>query len=247
MRKEDQVLEALKALDPKKDENWTGQGLPQMDALNKLLPEGVEVTRKELHEIVPGFNRQKALEALEQKDGDAPQDPPAEGEGSQAGEDQPGTGAPEGGEDEVDTQSQGAQPGENNAPDQADKQDDEQESPPATSSVLQHVVSKETYNEQIAAQEGVIAANKKAIDSLQKANVQAAKNIELLTRDRDAEFPPLSATEAIQIYQQQQFDQRMARVTGQIGSKKAPIDQAMQRRTGYGHSRPMIGQQVKKN
>lgn len=55
------VAEALQALDPEKDTDWTGQGLPSVDAVSALLAR--TATRKEIEEAVEGFNRAAAKAA----------------------------------------------------------------------------------------------------------------------------------------------------------------------------------------
>lgn len=54
--KPETIAEALSLLDPAVDTDWTGQGLPSVDAVAALL--GVKVTRKEIEEAAPGFKRQ---------------------------------------------------------------------------------------------------------------------------------------------------------------------------------------------
>lgn len=53
--KPETITEALSLLDPATDTDWTGQGLPSVDAVAALL--GVKVTRKEIEEAAPGFKR----------------------------------------------------------------------------------------------------------------------------------------------------------------------------------------------
>lgn len=55
------VAEALQALDPEKDGDWTGQGLPSVDAVSALLAR--TATRKEIEEAAEGFNRAAAKAA----------------------------------------------------------------------------------------------------------------------------------------------------------------------------------------
>lgn len=58
---------ALKSLDPKNDEHWTGDGLPRMDALHELTG-NAELTRKQVGEAAPNFTRDNP----QMEKGDAP-------------------------------------------------------------------------------------------------------------------------------------------------------------------------------
>lgn len=75
------LIETLKKLDPSNDVFWTDDGLPRLDVLSKAL--GREVTRQELNDNVPGFNRVTASElgsadaADASADGSAPPLPPS--------------------------------------------------------------------------------------------------------------------------------------------------------------------------
>jgi hypothetical protein len=56
------IIDAIKSLDPAKDDFWTGQGLPTVDAVAQA--SGVaNVTRKKISEAIPNFNREAALAA----------------------------------------------------------------------------------------------------------------------------------------------------------------------------------------
>lgn len=69
------VREGLAKLDPKNDEHWTAQGLPRMDALAAI---GLNIERRLLNELVPGFNRAALLESLPaapEASGEAPAQP----------------------------------------------------------------------------------------------------------------------------------------------------------------------------
>lgn len=57
-----QVREALAQLDHANDGHWTTQGLPRMDILAGY---GLQLDRRELNELVPGFSRAAAKQAAE--------------------------------------------------------------------------------------------------------------------------------------------------------------------------------------
>lgn len=57
------IIDALKALDPTADEHWTDAGLPRVDAV--ATASGIPaVTRKDIENAVPGWNRESALAAV---------------------------------------------------------------------------------------------------------------------------------------------------------------------------------------
>jgi len=53
------ILEALKQLDPKNDEHWTGDGLPRMDAVEALVGDE-SIKRADVTAASPDFNREAA-------------------------------------------------------------------------------------------------------------------------------------------------------------------------------------------
>lgn len=59
--KPETVADALQGLDPDKDTDWTGQGLPSVDAVTAAM--GRTVTRKEIEEAGEGFTRAAAKAA----------------------------------------------------------------------------------------------------------------------------------------------------------------------------------------
>ena len=55
-----EIAEAVQALDPKNDDHWTAEGLPRMDAVEKLFGDD-QITRQQVSDAVPGFTRETAL------------------------------------------------------------------------------------------------------------------------------------------------------------------------------------------
>lgn len=55
------LQEAIKSLDPENNDNWTGTGLPSVDAVSHAV--GGTVTRKQIGEAVPGYDREAARKA----------------------------------------------------------------------------------------------------------------------------------------------------------------------------------------
>lgn len=55
------IQEAIKSLDPENNDNWTVTGLPSVDAVSHAV--GGTVTRKQIGEAVPGYDREAARKA----------------------------------------------------------------------------------------------------------------------------------------------------------------------------------------
>lgn len=60
MADKEKIQEALAQIDPLDDDQWTTDGAPKVDTVEELL--GESVTRKEIVEAAPDFNREKAGE-----------------------------------------------------------------------------------------------------------------------------------------------------------------------------------------
>ncbi len=71
------IKEALKALDPADDEQWTADGMPRVDVVAKMV-ENEELKRVEITAAVPDFTRATARK-LDLSDNSAPAAPPAAG------------------------------------------------------------------------------------------------------------------------------------------------------------------------
>lgn len=57
----DNLQAAIKSLDPENNDNWTFTGLPSVDAVSHAV--GGTVTRKQIGEAVPGYDREAARKA----------------------------------------------------------------------------------------------------------------------------------------------------------------------------------------
>jgi hypothetical protein len=56
------VLLAVRSLDPEDDKQWTGTGLPAVEAVKAVL--GSEVTRKQIEDAAPDFTRETARQPV---------------------------------------------------------------------------------------------------------------------------------------------------------------------------------------
>ena len=110
----EEILEAVRALDPQNDEHWTADGLPRLDAVENLL--GSDVSRKTVTDAASSFTRAAAQELAEAEPltGEETGDPLAEGsvESEPTASEEIGDPLAEGSADleaELDAEIQGAQ------------------------------------------------------------------------------------------------------------------------------------------
>lgn len=88
----EKILEALKQLDPLNDDHWTSDGAPRMDAVESIVGDK-SITRKDIIDAAPGFNRDKAGQPEEDETGEVLEgftDVENTAEGSQTSGDQAG-------------------------------------------------------------------------------------------------------------------------------------------------------------
>lgn len=57
---QDPLADAVRSLNPDREEDWTREGLPRVDRVNELYAGEEEVTRDDITNAVPGFNRDAA-------------------------------------------------------------------------------------------------------------------------------------------------------------------------------------------
>jgi hypothetical protein len=229
------IVETLKHLDPKNDEQWTAQGLPRVEAVASLL--GVEdLTRKEITEAAPDFNREVAMEVVtlaELVDDSEAEDEAAEEEEALLDE--------LAGESLVSVSDSESVLGTENV---------ESEKSQVLTTELDRLEARRTEKtqEMLKAQRVAEAAKNEA-DRL-------ANEVNNLNRaiDRYEKADPNSSTAGVRAYIAQQNKNRHDRMAGLrrfielTGSKptdvqnaldpRAPIDRARARRTGYGHGFP---------
>lgn len=90
------ISEALLELDPENDDQWTVDGYPRMSAIEKLVPHNPDMTRKDVINASPNFNRDMARKLVAER---------AQESGSMAGSRDKGESTPKPG-----TLSDGAKP-----------------------------------------------------------------------------------------------------------------------------------------
>lgn len=208
----EEILEAIMGLQPCNDEHWTTDGLPRLDAVENLL--GASVTRKQLTNAAPNFNRGHAQSLVdeahdtetagptdtgsEDNASDPDADPLSLGGQEETDEDTAGTGGP----DDFDPLAEG--PG-----------DEEAQMDEAVQAAQDRVSAIQRY-----LQEGKLMLAEAEQDL---ANAVNAKNLA---------FPPLSAAAAIQQFQRSEHEKRAAARGVTLAPTSSPIDTALKSRRG---------------
>lgn len=216
----EEILEALLGLSPGNDEHWTADGLPRLDAVENLL--GASVTRKQLTNAAPDFNRAMAQSVVDEaaSQGDTEQ---GDTELPEAGKAEPDA-DPQSLEDpsETDTVTAGA-----GGPDDFDPL---AEGPGDEEDMLD--ASVQDAQDRVSAVQRALEQGKLALAEAEQALADAAKA-------KNSAFPPLSAAEAIQQFQRSEHEKRAAARGVVLGSVASPIDAALKaRRTNQGRRTP---------
>lgn len=211
----EEILEALLGLSPGNDEHWTADGLPRLDAVENLL--GASVTRKQLTNAAPDFNRAMAQSVVDeatsqgdtepsdtdkaQPDAD-PQSPEGQGETDMATADASGP-------DDFDPLAEG--PGDEEA----------------------------ELDEAVQEAQDRVSTIQQALEQGKLALAEAEQALTDAVNAKNSAFPPLSAAEAIQQFQRSEHEKRAAARGVVLGSGVSPIDAALKaRRTNQGRRTP---------
>ena len=211
----EEILEALLGLSPGNDEHWTADGLPRLDAVENLL--GTSVTRKQLTNAAPDFNRAMAQSVVDEAASQGDTEP------SDTDKTQPDADpqSPEG-QDETDTATADA-----GGPDDFDPL---AEGPGDEEAELDEAVQE--AQDRVSAIQQTLEQGKLALAEAEQALTDAAKA-------KNSAFPPLSAAEAIQQFQRSEHEKRAAARGVVLGSTASPIDAALKaRRTNQGRRTP---------
>lgn len=211
----EEILEALLGLSPGNDEHWTADGLPRLDAVENLL--GASVTRKQLTNAAPDFNRAMAQsvveEAASQGDAEQPDADTAEPDADPQSSEDPGATdtatVDAGGPDDFDPLAEG--PGDEEA----------------------------ELDEAIQEAQDRVSAIQQALEQGKLALAEAEQVLSDAVNAKNSAFPPLSAAAAIQQFQRSEHEKRAAARGVVLGSVASPIDAALKaRRTNQGRRTP---------
>lgn len=212
----EEILEALLGLSPGNDEHWTADGLPRLDAVENLL--GASVTRKQLTNAAPDFNRAMAQSVVEEatSQGDDAEQPDADKAEPDADPQSP--------EDPSETDTATAGTG---GPDDFDPL---AEGPGDEEDMLD--ASVQDAQDRVSTIQRALEQGRLALAEAEQALADAAKA-------KNSAFPPLSAAEAIQQFQRSEHEKRAAARGVVLGSVASPIDAALKaRRTNQGRRTP---------
>ena len=211
----EEILEALLGLSPGNDEHWTADGLPRLDAVENLL--GASVTRKQLTNAAPDFNRAMAQSVVDEAASQGDTEP------SDTDKTQPDA-DPQSPEDPGETDMATADAG---GPDDFDPL---AEGPGDEEDMLDAAVQE--------AQDRV-SAIQQALEQGKLALAEAEQALTDAVNAKNSAFPPLSAAEAIQQFQRSEHEKRAAARGVVLGSVASPIDAALKaRRTNQGRRTP---------
>lgn len=143
----------------------------------------------------------------------------------------------------ADAVAEGAKPTKASAKAKAEKS-------PVASPVVAADEASEKATE-LAALEADVTAARQAVDdidakivALKAQRAEAEKAVDQAIRARDAGFPPLHPSQAIQFWLKTEAQRRADRVAGltnpNVASRLSPLDASKQRKTGYGGQRKVV-------
>ena len=209
----EEILEALLGLSPDNDEHWTADGLPRLDAVENLL--GASVTRKQLTNAAPDFNRAMAQSVVDEA--------ASQGDTEPSGADKTEPDAdPQSPEDPGETDTATADAGG------LDDFDPLAEGPGDEEAAMDEAIQR--------AQARVTALER----TIQDSRVELSKAEQALSRAinaRSAAFPPMSAAAAIQQFQRSELEKRAAAATAArervVDRVSSPIDDALKARNAH--------------
>lgn len=211
----EEILEALLGLSPGNDEHWTADGLPRLDAVENLL--GASVTRKQLTNAAPDFNRAMAQSVVDEAT--------SQGDAEQPDTDKAGPDAdpqPLGDPDETDTATADAGGHDDFDPLAEGPGDEEAE-----------------LDEAIQEAQDRVSAIQRALEQGKLVLAEAEQVLADAVNAKNSAFPPLSAAEAIQQFQRSEHEKRAAARGVALGPVASPIDAALKaRRTNQGRRTP---------
>lgn len=190
----EEILEAVRSLDPNNDEHWTADGLPRLDAVENLL--GGDVNRKAVTNAAPDYSRSVARELVD-ADGEPPADEPPVDKDEVPAED-------ESAETETVPQSTEAvtPPDNDTASDDDEDEDDPLAEGPAD--------EEAAMDEEILGLQERVDEIRAALEQGKKALAEAEEELGAAVDAKNQAFPPMSQAEAIQNFQRNELAKRAA-------------------------------------
>jgi hypothetical protein len=236
----EEILEAVRSLDPQNDEHWTADGQPRLDAVENKL--GGDVSRKDVTNAAPDFTRTVARELVDvDDDGEPPIDePPVDQDEVPSDQDEVPSDQGEVPSDQDETPSD-----QDEVPSDQDEVPSDQDDPQSPGD--DDPTDKDTVNngrddeddplaegpaDVEAAMDEEILAQQELIKRIQEGLAEGRVMLEAAEADlarmvdaKNREFPPLTPAEAIKQFQRNELAKRVeARGAGRALS---PLDTAM--------------------
>lgn len=238
----EQILEALAQLDPLDDDQWTADGAPRVDIVEKIV--GEDIKRQDIVDADPEFNREKASKA---------DDDETDNEDEETTTDDTETSSENDDEGDTDAEGQGLPEGEG-------RQEEVSESVGLLAKVDRPLTEREfaaflgsVPKEELADVEEMLTMQLEEVEAdvskITDLRNRIKRSLSMTSGRIKQEFPNSSETDAIRSFIQNQTAQRAAKVARRqeilkgIDIKdldpRAPIDAAMARKTKRGTSRPV--------
>lgn len=257
MADKEKIQAALAQLDPLDDDQWTADGAPKVDTVAELV--GGAVTRKDIVEAAPHFNREKAGEGDANEDEeqtDNESGDTGDGEGSKQEQEQS---QDAGDEDDQETSSEGGtdtetfdeeQPGDTDTEAAAEPEPEpSQEMTEAEFVAYLNSVPKEGLEDLAGELRDQKIAVDKEIEEKKALGLRIKRAINIVNLRVKQLNPNTSATAATRRFIESQNEARMERVARRsvvlkhLSAKdiepRAPIDAAMARKNKRGTGRPV--------
>lgn len=205
------ILEAVKSLSPAVDEHWTTDGLPRLDAVENML--GGSVTRKQLTNAAPDFNRGHAQSLV-----DEAHDTETAGSTDAGSEDNAL-------DPDADPLSFGDQEETDEATADADGPDD--------FDPLAEGPGDEEAEMGSAVQEAQdrVSAIQRGLEKGKLMLAEAEQDLAMAINAKNQAFPPMTAAAAIQQFQRSEHEKRAAARGVTLGPISSPIDTALKARS----------------
>ena len=235
----DEIIDALRGLDPENDEHWTSKGLPQTAVVANVTGR-LTLTRAELLAVAPDFNRAEArrLRSTAAAAGD-PQPPPPDDDDDDDDD-----------EDRMDDED-AATASDEQAKSYAASSAPDPFAPDAPTSAEAAAAIREALRE---AKQRELNAVRQQIGELRQVEARLTAEIDQLIAETAREEGPHENQKAIMAWVEGQNQERRRRAERQaellnkgvhpheLSGRTAPIDAAMARGYGYGHNRPKYPQ-----
>lgn len=221
----EEILEAVRALDPHNDEHWTADGLPRLDAVENLL--GGDVNRKAVTNAAPDYSRSVARELVD-ADGEPPVDEPPVEEDEAPAEETQST------EDEAPAKDESAETKTETVPQSTEtvtppdndtaSNDDEDEDDPLAEGPADEEAA---MDEEILELQERVDEIRAALEESKRALAEAEEKLGAAVDAKNRAFPPMSQAEAIQNFQRNELAKRAAARGVTVSS---PLDAALKSR-----------------